>query len=81
MPFPPGSLPKVLTKNKDDKFRYSGGDAAVVLEAIEAARNASLVSVRWIVKHLPEKQMVTPQGVALVLAKAQHIPGQRSLTL
>ena len=53
----------------------------VVLEAIEVARNASLVSVRWIAKHLLGEHMVQPQGLAVVLAKAPQIPGQGAVAL
>ena len=81
VPFPAGALPKVLAKKKEYKFSYTGADVAVVLEAIEAARNSSLASVRWIAKHIPEKHMVQPVGIALVLPKGQQIPGQGSLTL
>lgn len=82
-PFPAGSAPKVLVKkgSKQMKWDYQGENAAVVSRFVEAARRSSVAVPIWLVRHVAAKQRVEPHGLAVILLKAQQVPGGGELVL
>jgi len=75
--FPAGSEPTILIKkgSKALRWEYTGEDVEVAKKAVEIARNSSVVYPLWIVRRSDSRKRLEPCGLALVLMKAQQVPG------
>ncbi len=85
VPFPPGTVPKVLVK-KDTKTLFFSTSSATdgkpgMKAAIEAARVSEACSLHWIMKFAPTKERLEPCGLAVVTCKALVVPGGGEVSL
>ncbi len=85
VPFPSGSLPKVLVKKEAKALFFLTSDATdgrqIINAAIEAARISEGCSLHWIMKLATAKERLEPCGLALATCKPLVVPGSGELGL